>query len=91
LIYAGFIFVDPVPNDPVKERKRQLGQARHCYNLANSYDDARVKQELSAIGKSYEAMASLVVGGEPWRRQMQDGSQASPQQMQRLSGSASRV
>ena len=53
-----------VPNDPVKERKRQLGQARHCHNLADSYDEARVKQELSAIGKSYEAMASLVVGGE---------------------------
>ena len=47
-----------------EERKRQLGQARHCHNLANSDDDARVKQELSAIGKSYEAMASLVVGGE---------------------------
>ena len=80
-----------VPNDPVKERKRQFGQARHCYNLANSYDDARVKQELSAIGKSYEAMALLVVDGELERRQLHDGSQASPQQMQRLSGSASRV
>ena len=80
-----------VPNDPVKERRRLLGQARHCHNLANSYDEARAKQELSAIGKSYEAMASLVVGGELVRRQMQDGSQASPQQMQRLSGSASRV
>jgi hypothetical protein len=57
----------------------------------NSYDDARVKQELSAIGKSYEAMASLVVDGELERRQLHDGSQASPQQMQRLSGSASRV
>jgi hypothetical protein len=63
-----------------EERKRQLGQARHCHNLANSYDDARVKQELSAIGK--------VVDGELARRQT-DGSQASPQQMQRLSGSAS--
>ena len=51
-----------VPNDPVKERKRLLGQARHCRDLANSYDDARLKQELSAIGKSYEAKASLVVG-----------------------------
>ena len=80
-----------VPNDPVKERERQLGQARHCHNLANSYDDARLKQELSAIGKSYEAMASLVVGGELVQRQMHDGSQASPQQMQRLSGSVSRV
>ena len=80
-----------VPNDPVKERKRQLGQARHHHNLANSYDDARVKQGLSAIGKSYEAMASSVVDGELVRRQMHDGSQASPQQMQRLSGSASRV
>ena len=80
-----------VPNDPVKERKRQLGQARHRHNLANSYDDARVKQGLSAIGKSYEAMASSVVDGELVRRQMHDGSQASPQQMQRLSGSASRV
>ena len=74
-----------VPNDPVKQRKRRLGQARHCYNLANSYDDARVKQGLSAIGKSYEAMASSVVDGEPVRRLMHDGSQASPQQMQRLS------
>ena len=80
-----------VPNDPVKERKRQLGLARHCHDLQNSYDDARVKQELSAIGKSYEAMASLVVGGELVQRRMHDGSQASPQQMQRLSGSASRV
>ena len=80
-----------VPNDPVKERKRQFGQARHCHNLANSYDNARVKQELSAVGKSYEAMASSVVGGELVRRQMHDGSQASPQQMQRLSGSAFRV
>ena len=51
-----------VPNDPVKERKRLLGQARHCRDLANSYDDARLKQELSAMGKSYEAKASLVVG-----------------------------
>jgi len=74
-----------------EERKRQLGQARHCHNLANSDDDARVKQELSAIGKSYEAMASSFVDGEHVRRQMHDGSQASPQQMQRLSGSASRV
>ena len=49
------------------------------------------EQELSAIGKSYETMASSVVGGELVRRQLHDGSQASPQQMQRLSGSASRV
>ena len=69
-----------VPNDPVKERKRLLGQARHCRDRANSYDDARLKQELSAIGKSYEAKVSLVVDGE-----------LVPQQMQRLSGSASRV
>jgi len=80
-----------VPNDPVKERKRLLGQARHCRDLANSYDDARLKQELSAMGKSYEAKASLVVEGGVARRQMHNGSQASPQQMQRLSGSASRV
>ena len=80
-----------VPNDPVKERKRLLGQARHCRDLANSYDDARLKQELSAMGKSYEAKASLVVDGGLVRRQMHDGSQASPQRMQRLSGSASRV
>jgi hypothetical protein len=80
-----------VPNDPVKVRKRLLGQARHCRDLANSCDDARLKQELSAIGKSYEAKASLVVDGGLVRRQMHDGSQASPQQMQRLSGSASRV
>jgi hypothetical protein len=77
-----------VPNDPVKERKRLLGQARHCRDLANSYDDARLKQELSAIGKSYEAKASLVVDGGFVRRQMHNGSQAVPQQMQRLSGSA---
>jgi hypothetical protein len=62
-----------VPNDPAKERKRQLGQARHCYNLANSYDDARVKQQPSAVGKSYEAMASLVVDGELVRREVYDG------------------
>ena len=80
-----------VPNDPVKERKRQLGQARHCGDLANSYDDARLKQELSAIGQSYEAKASLVVDGGLVRRQMHDGSRAFPQQMQRLSGSAARV
>ena len=43
-----------VPNDPVKERKRLLGQARHCHDLATLYDDARLKQELSAIGESYE-------------------------------------
>jgi hypothetical protein len=69
-----------VPNDPVKERERLLGQARHCRDLANSYDDARLKQELGAIGKSYEAKASLVV--------VDGGSRAFPQQMQRLSGSA---
>jgi hypothetical protein len=80
-----------VPNDPVKERKGQLGQARHCYNLANSHDDARVNRKLSAIGKSYEAMTSLVINGGLVQRQMHDGSRASPQQMQRLSGSASRV
>jgi hypothetical protein len=79
-----------VPNDLVKERKRRLGQARYCHHLTNSYDDTRLKKELIAIGKSYEAMASLVVSGELVRRQMHDGSQASPQQMQRLSGSASR-
>jgi hypothetical protein len=67
-----------VPNDPVKERKRF------------AYDHARAKQELSSIGNSYEAKASLVVGGELVQRQMHDGSQASPQQMQRLSGSAYR-
>jgi hypothetical protein len=50
------------PNDRVKEREqRLLGQARHCRDLANSCDDARVKQELSAIGKSYEAMASILL------------------------------
>jgi len=80
-----------VPNDPVKERERLLSQARHCRDLANSYDDARLKQELSAIGKSYEAKASLVVGGGLVRRQMHDSSRAVPQQMQRLSGSAARV
>jgi hypothetical protein len=75
-----------VPNDPLKERERLLEQAKHCRDLANSYDDARSKQELSALGKSYEAKASLVVvdGG----RQMHNGSRAFPQQMQRLSGSA---
>jgi len=52
-----------VPNDPAKERKRLLGQARHCRNLATSYDDERLIQELTAIAKSYEAMASLVVDG----------------------------
>jgi hypothetical protein len=52
-----------VPNDPAKERKRLLGQARHCRNLATSYDDARLIQELTAIAKSYEAKASLVVDG----------------------------
>ena len=52
-----------VPNDPAKERKRLLGQARHCRNLATSYDDARLIQELTAIAKSYEPMASLVVDG----------------------------
>jgi hypothetical protein len=51
-----------VPNDPAEERKRLLSHARHCRDLANSYDDARLKQELGAIGKSYEAKASLVVG-----------------------------
>jgi len=72
-----------VPTDPVKERKRLLDQARHWRDLANSYDDARLKQELSSIGKSYEAKASLVlVDG-----QMHNGSRALPQQMQRLSGS----
>ena len=80
-----------VPNDPVEERKRLLGQARHCRDLANSYDDARLKQELSAIGKSYEAKAALVVDSGPVRRQMYNGSRAFPQQMQRLSGSAARV
>ena len=80
-----------VPNDPVKERERLLGQARHCRDLANSYDDARLKQELSAIGKSHEAKASLVVDGGLVRRQMHNGSRAFPQQMQRLSGSAARV
>jgi hypothetical protein len=80
-----------VPNDPAKERKRLLGQARHCRDLANSYDDARLKQELSAIGKSYEAKASLVIEGVVVRRQMHNGSRAFPQQMQRLSGSAARV
>jgi ERCC4-type nuclease len=76
-----------VPTDPVKERKRLLDQARHCRDLANSYDDARLKEELSAIEKSYEANASLVVDGGFVRRQMHDGSPF-PQQMQRLSGSA---
>ena len=80
-----------VPNDPVEERKRLLGQARHCRDLANSYDDARLKQEHSAIGKSYEAKASLVVDGGLVRRQTYNGSRALPQQMQRLSGSAARV
>ena len=80
-----------VPNDPVKERERLLGQARHCRDLANSYDDARFKQELGAIGKSYQAKASLVVDGGLVRRQMHNGSPAFPQQMQRLSGSAARV
>jgi hypothetical protein len=80
-----------VPNDPVKERKRLLGQARHCRDLANSYDDARLKQELSAKEKSYEAKASLVVDGGLLRRQMHHGSRAFPQQMQRLSGTAARV
>ena len=53
-----------VPNDPVEERKRLLGQARHCRDLANSYDDARLKQELSAIGKSYEAKTAGTTGGD---------------------------
>ena len=80
-----------VPNDPVKERKRQLGRARHCRDLANFYDDARLKQELSAMGKSYEAKASFVVDdGLVWR-QARSSSRAFPQQMQRLSVSAPRV
>jgi len=72
-----------VPNDPVKERKRLLGQARLCRDLANSYDDARLK--------SHEAKASLVVDGGLVRRKMHNGSRAFPQQMQRLSGLAARV
>jgi len=52
-----------VRNDPAKERKRLLGQAWHCRNLATSYDDARLIQELIAIAKSCEAAASLVVDG----------------------------
>ena len=51
------------PDDPIKEHKRLLGQARHCRDLARSCDDARLIEELIAIANSYEATASLLL---PW-------------------------
>jgi hypothetical protein len=43
----------------VTERKRLLGQAKHCRNLADK--DEESVQELAALAKSYEAIASLIV------------------------------
>jgi len=49
------------PENAVSERKRLLGQARHCRNLADTLKDEESVQELAALAKSYEAIASLIV------------------------------
>jgi len=45
----------------VTERKRLLGQARHCRDLADTLKDEEPIQELAALAKSYEAIATLIV------------------------------
>jgi hypothetical protein len=49
------------PENAVTERKRLLGQAKHCRDLANTLKDEEPVQELAALAKSYEAVASLIV------------------------------
>ena len=49
------------PENAVTERKRLLGQAKHCKDLADTLKDEESVQELAALAKSYEAIASLIV------------------------------
>jgi hypothetical protein len=49
------------PENAVTERKRLLGQAKHCRDLADTLKDEVSVQELAALAKSYEAIASMTV------------------------------
>jgi hypothetical protein len=71
------------PDDPVKENKRLLGHARHCRDLAKSSANVRKIQELTAIAKSYEAEAALILGLSK-RQPPANGVQAFLQRIQRL-------
>jgi hypothetical protein len=47
-------------DNPGVERKRLLGQAEHCRNLACAAKDDETARMLAALARSYEAKASLV-------------------------------
>jgi len=49
------------PENAVTERKRLLRQAKHCRDLADTLKDEESVQELRALAKSYEAIASMTV------------------------------